>query len=101
MPTRTHRWVTNRRQNGLSSRRERPRCLGSLTVTGRGWGLLGGGALTLLLAAWVSATGPVAVFARQDLTSSRAKARGIDYRVDAGTSEGQKLSDGLPGPRSP
>ncbi|WP_406831446.1 DUF4129 domain-containing protein [Pedococcus sp. KACC 23699] len=70
-------------------------------MTGRGWGLLGGGALTLLLAAWVSATGPVAVFARQDLTSSRAKARGIDYRVDAGTSEGQKLSDGLPGPAQP
>ena len=47
-------------------------------MTGRGWGLLGGGALTLLLAAWVSATGPVAVFARKDLTGYQAPAPGVD-----------------------
>lgn len=77
-------------------------------MTGRGWGLrhgwglLGGGALTLLLAAWVSASGPVAIFARQDLTSSPAKARGIDYGV-AGTDpfEGRRTSNVLPGQEQP
>lgn len=61
-------------------------------MTRRGLGLLAGAVVTLLLAAWVSATGPVAVFARRDLTSSGAPAPGIDYGVDSGASEGQKLS---------
>ena len=57
--------------------------------------------MTLLLAAWVSATGPVAIFARRDLTTSPAKARGIDYGVDSGTSEGQKLSSLRPSASQP
>ncbi|GAA2738550.1 hypothetical protein GCM10009867_30310 [Pedococcus aerophilus] len=70
-------------------------------MTRRGWGLLGGGVVTLLLAAWVSATGPVAIFARRDLTDSGARARGIDYGVDSGTSEGQKLSSLSPSAAQP
>lgn len=70
-------------------------------MTGRGWGLLGGGALTLVLAAWVSASGPVAIFARQDLTTSRARARGIDYGVDPGASEGQRITVGPTGEDHP
>jgi hypothetical protein len=50
-----------------------------MTVTRRGVGLGLGAAGTLLLAAWVSAAGPVGVFARQDFSGQEAKAPGEDY----------------------
>ena len=50
-----------------------------MTVTRRGLGLGLGAAGTLLLAAWVSAAGPVGVFARQDFSGTEAKAPGEDY----------------------
>jgi hypothetical protein len=71
-------------------------------VTGRGRVLLGGGGLTLLLAAWVSATGPVAIFARRDLTRAPVPVPGIDYGVDGSAgSEGRRSSNVLPGPDQP
>ncbi len=50
-----------------------------MTVTRRGVGLATGAAGTLLLAAWVSAAGPVGVFARQDFSGTEAKAPGEDF----------------------
>jgi hypothetical protein len=50
-----------------------------MTVTRRGLGLWLGAAGTLLLAAWVSAAGPVGVFARQDFSGEEAKAPGEDF----------------------
>lgn len=70
-------------------------------MDGRRWGLLGGGTLALLLAAWVSATGPVAIFAREDLTSTRPKAKGILYDVPPAQSEGRRSSNVLPGQEQP
>ena len=68
----------------------------------RGQGLLGAGVVTLLLAAWVSATGPVAIFARADLTTFRAKAPGEDFgSTEVTRSEGRRSSDVLPGEGHP
>jgi len=64
--------------------------------------LLGGGGATLLLAAWVSASGPVAIFARRDLSGYEAPAPGEDYgTTQAGRSQGEKLSSGIPGRDQP
>jgi hypothetical protein len=62
------------------------RCLGSMTVTRRGVGLVAGTAATLLLAAWVSAAGPVGVFARQDFSGIEAKEPGQDFGPASGVS---------------
>ncbi|MGA8980780.1 MAG: DUF4129 domain-containing protein [Pedococcus sp.] len=71
-------------------------------MTGRGRGLLGAGVVTLLLAAWVSATGPVAIFARADLTNFEAKAPGQDFGTAVSDpSEGRRSSDVLPGDAHP
>lgn len=50
-----------------------------MTVTRRGLGLGVGTVATLLLAAWVSAAGPVGVFARQDFSGPDSKAPGEEY----------------------
>jgi hypothetical protein len=64
--------------------------------------LLAGGGATLLLAAWVSASGPVAIFARRDLSGYEAKAPGEDYgTTEAARGEAEKLSSGIPGQGQP
>jgi hypothetical protein len=64
--------------------------------------LLAGGGATLLLAAWVSASGPVAIFARRDLSGYQAPAPGEEYgTTEAARSEAEKLSSGLPGQGQP
>ena len=64
--------------------------------------LLAGGGATLLLAAWVSASGPVAIFARRDLSGYQAPAPGEDYgTTQAARSDGKKLSSGVPGQDQP
>ena len=45
----------------------------------KAWALLGGAAVTLLLSAWVSAAGPVGVFARQDFSGPGTSAPGEEY----------------------
>ncbi len=67
----------------------------------RGQGLLGAGVATLLLAAWVSATGPVAIFARADLTTFRAKAPGEDYGSTQVTRSEGRVSSTVPGQDQP
>jgi hypothetical protein len=57
-----------------------------MTVTRRGVGLVAGTAATLLLAAWVSAAGPVGVFARQDFSGIEAKEPGQDFGPAPGVS---------------
>jgi hypothetical protein len=55
-----------------------------------------GAAATLLLAAWVSAAGPVGVFARQDFSGTEAKAPGEDYGpgpIPSATNQGLKRAD--------
>ena len=52
-------------------------------MTRKGWGLLAGTALTLLLSAWVSAAGPVGVFARQDFSGPGTSAPGEEYASGA------------------
>lgn len=51
----------------------------SVLVTRRGWALLAGTATTLLLSAWVSAAGPVGIFARQGITGAESSAPGEEY----------------------
>ncbi|MGO4342237.1 DUF4129 domain-containing protein [Pedococcus sp. 2YAF34] len=64
--------------------------------------LLAGGGATLLLAAWVSASGPVAIFARRDLSGYEAPAPGEDYgTTQAARGEAEKLSSGMPGQDQP
>lgn len=64
--------------------------------------LLAGGGATLLLAAWVSASGPVAIFARRDLSGYEAKAPGEDYGMtEAARGEAERLSSGTPGQEQP
>jgi len=48
-------------------------------VTRRGWTLGATTAATLLLAAWVSAAGPVGIFAAQSITGKESSAPGEDY----------------------
>ena len=65
-------------------------------MTRRGLGLAVGTAATLLLAAWVSAAGPVGVFARQDFSGSEAKAPGKDFGpgpIASATNQGLKRAD--------
>ncbi|NYG08029.1 hypothetical protein BJ986_002516 [Phycicoccus badiiscoriae] len=50
-----------------------------MSVTRRGLGLAVGTVATLLLASWVSAAGPVGVFARQDFSGPGSKAPGEEY----------------------
>ena len=67
-----------------------------MTVTRRGVGLATGAAGTLLLAAWVSAAGPVGVFARQDFSGTEAKAPGKDFGSDptlSATNQGLQRAD--------
>ena len=47
------------------------------------WALLGGSGVTLLLSAWVSAAGPVGVFARQDFSGPGTSAPGEEYASGA------------------
>ncbi|MDR6861855.1 DUF4129 domain-containing protein [Phycicoccus sp. 3266] len=49
----------------------------------KAWALLGGAGVTLLLAAWVSAAGPVGVFARQDFSGPGTSAPGEEYASGA------------------
>jgi hypothetical protein len=67
-----------------------------MTVTRRGLGLGLGAAGTLLLAAWVSAAGPVGVFARRDFSGPEAKAPGENYGSDptiSATNQGLQRAD--------
>jgi hypothetical protein len=67
-----------------------------VTVTRRGLGLAVGTAATLLLAAWVSAAGPVGVFARQDFSGNEAKAPGEDFGpgpIASATNQGLERAD--------
>ena len=67
-----------------------------MTVTRRGLGLGLGAAGTLLLAAWVSAAGPVGVFARQDFSGTEAKEPGEEYGpgpIISATNQGLKRAD--------
>jgi hypothetical protein len=71
-------------------------------VTRRGSGLLAGGVVALLLAAWVSASGPVAIFARRDQSGYRAPAPGEDYgTTQVSRSEGRRSPNVLPGEQQP
>lgn len=49
----------------------------------KAWALLGGAGVTLLLSAWVSAAGPVGVFARQDFSGPGTSAPGEEYASGA------------------
>ena len=66
-----------------------------MTVTRRGLALAVGTVATLLLAAWVSAAGPVGVFARQDFSGPEAKAPGEEYgpgAIPSATNHGLKAA---------
>jgi hypothetical protein len=64
--------------------------------------ILAGGGASLLLAAWVSASGPVAIFARRDLSGYEAPAPGEDYgTTQAARAEAEKLSSGIAGAEQP
>jgi len=66
-----------------------------MTVTRRGLALGAGTVATLLLAAWVSAAGPVGVFARRDFTGPEAKAPGEEYGpgpIPSATNQGLKTA---------
>lgn len=53
------------------------------------WALLGGCGVTLLLSAWVSAAGPVGVFARQDFSGPGTSAPGEEYGSPAPVAQGE------------
>ncbi len=71
----------------------------SLSVKRRGAALAAGTGATLLLGAWVSAAGPVGVFARQDFSGTESKAPGKELASGAVTGgDGEGLHTAAPSP---
>lgn len=67
-----------------------------MTVTRRGLGLAGGAAATLILAAWVSAAGPVGVFVPQDFSGPESTVPGDDFGpgpIVSATNQGLERAD--------